>query len=92
MPTIGMTGHAQELLGGLVFVELPGRKPSPSNRSRPLPMYMRRWSKPIPPLSIHRNASAGMRKPIWLFRLKPDNDADVDAQLDAAAYASPADA
>ena len=23
MPTVGMTGHAQELLGGLVFVELP---------------------------------------------------------------------
>ena len=34
MPTIGMTGHAQELLGGLVFVELPGRKPSPSSRSK----------------------------------------------------------
>ena len=23
MLTIGMTGHAQELLGGLVFIELP---------------------------------------------------------------------
>ena len=27
-----------------------------------------------------------------LFRLKPDNAADVDAWLDAAAYASPVDA
>lgn len=74
MLTIGMTDHAQELLGDLVFVELPDvgrdwqpdRKP-PSSRSRPLPMYMRwwsaRWSKPTPPLQIHRNTATGMRIP-----------------------------
>ena len=28
----------------------------------------------------------------WLFGLKPGNAADVDARLDAAAYASPVDA
>jgi glycine cleavage system H protein len=48
--TIGITDHAQEALGDLVFVELPevgrptppARKAPSSNRSRPPPTSMRR--------------------------------------------------
>ena len=49
--TVGITSHAAEQLGDLVFVELPdagstfdkGDQPQPSKSSRPPPMSIVRW-------------------------------------------------
>jgi glycine cleavage system H protein len=97
--TVGITDHAQELLGDLVFVELPevGRKlkaeqeaPS-SNRSRPPPTSMHRsparssksTRRRDAPESVNQDAYAA-----WLFKMKPANAAD-DALLDADCWRSP---
>ena len=104
MLTIGMNDHAQELLGDLVFAELPnvgkglaaGRKAAAvesvkvaSNVYAPVAGTVVETDTAVvdSPECSNRNAYTD-----WLFRLKPDNDADVAARLDAAAYASPVDA
>lgn len=99
MLTIGMTDHAQELLGDLVFVELPdvgkglaaGREAAIESVKAASDVYapvVETYTTVVDsPERINRNAYTDV-----LFRLKPGNAANVDAWLDAAAYASPVDA
>lgn len=96
MLTIGMTGHAQELLGGLVFVELPGGKPSPSKSVKAasdvyapvVGTVVETYTAVVDsPECSNRNAYTD---PVILA--EAGNATDVDARLDAAAYASPVDA
>jgi hypothetical protein len=69
--SIGITEHAQELLGDLVFIELPGlgrefvagRKRQSSNRSRPPPTSTPRW--PVPSSTSIRRWST---HPNWSTR------------------------
>jgi glycine cleavage system H protein len=103
--TIGITDHAQEALGDIVFLELPevGRVVKParnapsSNRSRLPPTSTRRspakWSKSTRPPPTRRNRSMQDAYAAWLFKIKPDNAADLDATarrycLQADAYAA----
>lgn len=96
---IGITDHAQSALGDLVFVEVPeaGRGlqageacavvesvKAASDIYAPLAGEVVAVNQEAvdAPESINKDSYAA-----WLFRLKPDNPADLDGLLDAAAYA-----
>ncbi len=96
--TVGITHHAQELLGDMVFVETPvaGRKltqgeecavvesvKAASDVYAPIAGEVLAANDEVEnaPESINQDAYAA-----WLFKLKPDNAADLGALLDAAAY------
>jgi glycine cleavage system H protein len=102
--TIGITDHAQEALGDLVFVELPdvGKTyaagletcvvesvKAAADVYAPIAGEVTAVNQDVvdAPESVNQDAYAA-----WLFKLKPANAADVDALLDAAAYAKVADA
>lgn len=96
--TIGVTEHAQELLGDMVFVELPeiGRKLAYKEECAVAESVKAAADVYTPiageviavnaeleaePEKINQDAHSA-----WLFKLKPDNLADLDNLLDAAAY------
>ena len=100
--TVGITDHAQELLGDLVFIELPevGKTlaadqeaavvesvKAASDVSAPVAGTVTAVNNDVvaSPESVNQDAYAA-----WLFKMKPANAADVDALLDAAAYAASA--
>ncbi|PWB48015.1 MAG: glycine cleavage system protein H [Nitrosomonadales bacterium] len=96
--TVGITHHAQELLGDMVFVENPvvGRKLAQNEECAVVESVKAASDVYAPiageiiaangevesaPESINQDAYAA-----WLFKIKPDNAADLGALLDAAAY------
>ena len=96
--TIGITDHAQSQLGDLVFVELPatGRKlaageacavvesvKAASDVYAPVAGTVVASNDAVPaaPESVNQDAFAA-----WLFRLRPDDSAAMDALLDARGY------
>jgi glycine cleavage system H protein len=100
--TVGITDHAQELLGDLVFVELPdvGKElaseqeaavvesvKAASDVYAPIAGTVVAVNDAVPdaPESVNQDAYAA-----WLFKMKPANAADIDALLDATAYAASA--
>ena len=102
--TIGITDHAQEALGDLVFVELPeiGKTYAAGQETCVVESVKAAADVYAPiagevtavnqeavdaPESVNQDAYAA-----WLFKLKPANAGDLDALLDAAAYAKVADA
>ncbi len=96
--TIGITDHAQELLGDMVFVELPeiGRKLAHKEECAVAESVKAAADvyNPIAGEVIEiNNALEDEPEKInedahsaWLFKLKPDNWDDLDSMLDAAAY------
>lgn len=102
--TIGITDHAQEALGDLVFLELPevGKSYAAGQELCVVESVKAAADVYAPiagevvavnqdaadaPESVNQDAYAA-----WLFKLKPANAADIDALLDADAYAKVADA
>ena len=96
--SIGITDHAQEQLGDVVFVEAPkpGRKVA-AGEAVGVVESVKAASDIYAPLSgeiVAANAdlSASPEKvnedafAAWIYRIKPSNAADVDKLLDAAAY------
>ena len=100
--TVGITEHAQELLGDLVFVDLPelGAELSAGQEAAVVESVKAASDVYAPvsgvvlevnnavvdaPESVNQDAYAA-----WLFKMKPANIADVDALLDATAYAAAA--
>ena len=100
--SVGITDHAQERLGDMVFVELPGvgKKLSAGTECAVVESVKAAADVYAPvsgevvaanaslldaPQSINQDAYGS-----WLFRLKPDNPAELDALLDARAYAGQA--
>ena len=96
--TVGITEHAQELLGDLVFVELPevGKKFAAEQEAAVVESVKAASDVYAPvagtiseinpavvnaPELVNQDAYAA-----WLFKMTPDNKADLDALLDAAAY------
>ncbi len=96
--TVGITSHAQDLLGDMVFVENPtvGRKLAAGEECAVVESVKAASDVYAPiagevvaanaeveaaPESINKDAHAA-----WMFTLKPDNAADLDSLLDAAAY------
>jgi glycine cleavage system H protein len=96
--SVGITHHAQDLLGDMVYVESPsvGRKVAASEECAvvesvkaasdvysPLAGEVVAVNQAVAdkPEMINQDAYAA-----WMFRLKPDNAADLNGLLDAAAY------
>jgi glycine cleavage system H protein len=96
--TVGITDHAQEQLGDIVFVEAPqpGRKvaageavgvvesvKAASDIYAPVAGEIVAANADIAaaPEKVNEDAFAA-----WMFRIKPDNAAELDRLLDAAAY------
>ena len=97
--TIGITDHAQEALGDLVFIELPdkGRELQAGEACAVVEsvkaasdIYAPVSGKVVDinpvvtdkPESINEDAYGN-----WLFRLQPATAGEIDALMDAAAYA-----
>lgn len=97
--TVGITDHAQEALGDIVFLELPelGRilkageecavvesVKAASDIYAPVAgeVVARNEDAINAPESVNQDAYTA-----WLFKLKPADGADLNALLDAAAYA-----
>ncbi|WP_341644479.1 glycine cleavage system protein GcvH [Thauera sp. SDU_THAU2] len=98
--TIGVTDHAQEALGDVVFLELPeaGRSVSAgeacaviesvkaaSDIYAPVAGEIIAANQDVADAPESVNADAYAN---WLFKLEPANAADVDALMDAAGYAA----
>lgn len=96
--TVGITQHAQELLGDMVFVETPaiGRKlkqgedcavvesvKAAADVYSPIAGEVTTANPDLEsaPEKINQDAYAA-----WLFKLKPDNAADLNQLMDAAGY------
>ena len=96
--TVGITQHAQELLGDMVFVENPavGRKLKVKEECAVVES-VKAASDVYAPVSgeviaVNGEVDSAPEKinadpyGAWMFRMKPDNAADVAALMDAAAY------
>jgi glycine cleavage system H protein len=96
--SVGITDHAQEQLGDIVFVEAPqpGRKVRAAE-SIGVVESVKAASDIYAPVAgevVAANAdlAAAPEKvnedafAAWMFRIKPDNPSDLDKLLDAAAY------
>ena len=96
--TVGITQHAQELLGDMVFVEAPaaGRKLKAKEECAVVESVKAAADVYAPvsgtvtavnseldsaPENINSDPYGA-----WIFKMKPDNAADVAALLDATAY------
>ena len=101
--TIGITDHAQEALGDLVFVELPEvgahyaadkeiavveSVKAAADVYAPIAGTVTEVNQAAAdaPESVNQDAYSA-----WLFKMTPDNVADLDKMLDAAAYQAIAD-
>ncbi|AVY93176.1 glycine cleavage system protein GcvH [Microvirgula aerodenitrificans] len=98
--TIGITHHAQELLGDIVYVELPAvGSVLADGAGAGVVESVKAASDVYSPLAgevIEVNAALESAPDTantdpygegWFFKMKPANAADVDALLDADAYA-----
>jgi glycine cleavage system H protein len=96
--TVGITDHAQEALGDIVFLELPepGRQVA-AGKECAVVESVKAASDIYAPVSgeiVARNdAAADAPESVnqdayatWLFKLKPANASDLAGLLDAAAY------
>ena len=96
--SVGITDHAQEQLGDIVFVEAPqpGRKVKAAE-SIGVVESVKAASDIYAPVAgevVAANADLGTAPEkvnedafaAWMFRIKPDNPSDIDKLLDAAAY------
>lgn len=98
--TVGITEHAQDLLGDLVFIDLPeiGKELAAEQEAAVVESVKAAADVYAPvagtvtaineslssaPELVNQDAYAA-----WLFKMKPANAADLDALLDATAYAS----
>ena len=96
--TVGITAHAQELLGDMVFVENPdvGRKLA-ANEECAVVESVKAASDIYAPISgtvvaVNDDVTNAPEKinadpyANWMFRIKPDNAGDLNKLLDAAGY------
>jgi glycine cleavage system H protein len=96
--SIGITQHAQEALGDMVFVEAPaiGRKLK-AKEECVVVESVKAAADVYAPVSgevvaVNSELDSAPEKinedpyAAWIFRMKPDNAADMAALLDAAAY------
>jgi glycine cleavage system H protein len=97
--TVGITHHAQDLMGDMVFVDLPtaGTQVT-SGKECGVVESVKAASDVYAPVSgeiVEANAALSdspetvNKDPYgsgWMFRLRPANKAEVDALLDAKAY------
>lgn len=96
--TVGITDHAQGLLGDMVFVECPavGRKLKAGEECAVVES-VKAASDVYAPISgtvvavnaeLDKTPEAINSNPYgaWMFKIKPDNPADINGLMDAMAY------
>lgn len=96
--TVGITHHAQELLGDMVFIELPEvGKTLKQKEECAVAESVKAAADVYSPIS---GEVIAVNSPLvdepgkinedaysaWLFKMKPSNTAEIDGLLDAAAY------
>jgi glycine cleavage system H protein len=96
--TIGITQHAQELLGDMVFVETPkvGRKLKAREECAVVESVKAAADIYAPVNGVVTAVNSALDSTpeainadpyaAWMFKIKPDNAADVTALMDAKAY------
>lgn len=96
--SVGITSHAQELLGDMVFVESPavGRKLKAGEECAVVEsvkaaadVYAPIAGEVLAANSELDNAPENINADpyaAWMFRMKPDNAADLNGLMDATAY------
>ena len=96
--TVGITDHAQDLLGDLVFIELPeAGKELAAEQEAAVVESVKAAADVYAPVSgtVTESNTATVDTPEvvnqdafanWLFKMKPANAADLAGLLDAAAY------
>ena len=101
--SVGITQHAQELLGDMVFVETPavGRKLKAKEECAVVESVKAASDVYAPIAGVVTASNADLDSSpeninsdpygAWMFKLKPDNAADVNGLMDAAAYQSHVD-
>lgn len=101
--SVGITEHAQELLGDMVFVEPPavGRRLKSREECAVVEsvkaaadVYAPVAGEVVAVNQVLENAPEAINEDpyaAWIFRLKPDNAADVAALMDASAYQTAVD-
>ena len=97
--TVGITDHAQELLGDIVFVELPEvganlaadeqagvveSVKAASDIYAPIAGEILEVNQEL--IDAPDSANTDPYGAAWFFRIKPANAADLDGLMDAAAY------
>ena len=102
--TVGITTHAQDLLGDMVFVETPavGRTLAAGEECAVVESVKAASDvyAPVAGVVVAANAEVEASPEIinqdahaaWMFTLKPANPAELDGLLDAAAYQALVDA
>ena len=98
--TVGITEHAQDLLGDLVFIDLPEiGKHFSAEQEAAVVESVKAAADVYAPLAgtvLDVNTALADAPELvnqdaydaWLFKMKPDTLADLDALLDAAAYSA----
>jgi glycine cleavage system H protein len=96
--SVGITQHAQELLGDMVFVESPmvGRKLKAKEECAVVESVKAAADIYAPVSGVVTAVNSGLDSTpetintdpygAWMFKMKPDNAADVAALMDAKAY------
>jgi glycine cleavage system H protein len=96
--SVGITQHAQELLGDMVFVETPaaGRKLKAKEECAVVESVKAAADIYAPVNGVVTEVNSELDSApeainsdpygAWIFRMKPDNPADVAALMDAKAY------
>jgi len=96
--SVGITHHAQDLLGDMVFVESPaaGRKLKAGEECAVVESVKAAADVYAPIAGTVTEANADLDSApekinddpyaAWMFKIKPDNVADVNALMDADAY------
>ncbi len=96
---IGITDHAQEVLGDMVFLELPqmGKRYAQGEACAVIESVKAASDINMPVAGVVIAANEDLAKApervnadayaAWMFKIKPDNAGDLDSLMDAAAYA-----
>ncbi|MGP1676298.1 MAG: glycine cleavage system protein GcvH [Burkholderiales bacterium] len=96
---VGITDHAQEVLGDIVFLELPapGKRYAQGEACAVIESVKAASDINMPVAGVVIAANDALAQApeqvnadayaAWMFRIKPDNAGDVGGLMDAAAYA-----
>ena len=96
---VGITDHAQEVLGDIVFLELPplGKRFEQGEACAVIESVKAASDINMPVAGVVVAANDALAKSpeqvnadayaAWMFRIKPDNAGDIDGLMDAASYA-----
>jgi len=96
---VGITDHAQEVLGDIVFLELPpvGKRFAPGEACAVIESVKAASDIYMPVAGVVVAVNEDLAKSpeqvnadaygAWMFRVEPDSAADLEGLMDAAAYA-----